>query len=79
MTKKLIVPICSDHLDKLIEQRRIDTERIAKLEADLAKYQACRVHDVDEKAWLSKMVTAQQSDIDQLTMRVALLASGEVK
>jgi len=27
------------------------------LAADLAKYQECRVHDVDEKAWLSKRVT----------------------
>lgn len=31
--------------------------RIVELEADLAKYQARRVRDVDEKAWLSKRVT----------------------
>jgi hypothetical protein len=31
--------------------------RIAQLEVDLAKYQEARVHDVDEKAWLSKRMT----------------------
>lgn len=41
--------------DKDINNAQV--ERIRELEASLEKYQACRVHDVDEKAWLSKRVT----------------------
>jgi hypothetical protein len=36
-----------------------DGRRIMQLEADLAKYQAARVHDVDEKAWLSKRMSLE--------------------
>jgi hypothetical protein len=35
---------------------------IRDLEESLAKYQACRVHDVDEKAWLSKRVTELEAE-----------------
>lgn len=36
--------------------------RISSLEESLAKYQACRVHDVDEKAYLSKRVTELEAE-----------------
>lgn len=34
------------------------SDRVKELERQLASYQACRVRDVDEKAWLSKRMTA---------------------
>jgi hypothetical protein len=37
--------------------------RIRELEVSIEKYQACRVHDVDEKAWLSKRVTELEAEL----------------
>jgi hypothetical protein len=43
--------------DSLLADDAKNQARIRELEDSLAKYQAARVHDVDEKAWLSKRVT----------------------
>lgn len=40
--------------------------RCAYLQASLEKYQACRVHDVDEKAWLSKRVTELEAALREI-------------
>lgn len=40
--------------------------RIRELEADLAKYQACRVRDVDEKAWLSKRMSDLEAALREI-------------
>lgn len=38
-------------------------KRIRELEDSLAKYQAARVHDVDEKEWLRDRVNALQAKL----------------
>lgn len=55
--------------------KKLSLDRIVSLVADLAKYQACRVHDVDEKAYLSKRVTELEAALRAV---VAGLPSGEV-
>jgi hypothetical protein len=74
MTKKLIVPIASDYLDKLIEQRRADTERIGALVCQLANYQSARVRDVYEKAWLSKRMSYFEDQLRSLLSPAAFKA-----
>lgn len=41
-------------------------ERVSDLEKQLESYQAARVHDVDEKAWLSKRMSAFEEALNAI-------------
>jgi hypothetical protein len=48
--------------------------KIKDLEDTVAKYQACRVHDVDEKAWLSKRMSYFEDQLRSLLSPAAFEA-----
>lgn len=41
-------------------------EKVSDLEKQLESYQAARVHDVDEKAWLSKRMSAFEAVLREI-------------
>lgn len=48
------------------EFNNLTAARFAEMERQLESYQACRVRDVDEKAWLSKRMTKFESVLREI-------------
>ena len=53
--------------------------RCRDLQTSLEKYQACRVHDVDEKAWLSKRMTELEAALQKWSDKCTGLHGSQIK